>query len=101
MNILQGLKSDNTYCVTLNYTDKIDEDKIIKVIDYHHPVFTSESMTAQNNHRLINGSNRTYYCGAYWRNGFHEDGVISAITSLSHFNQDINNEEQLSLRWAS
>jgi predicted NAD/FAD-binding protein len=101
MNILQGLETDNTYCVTLNYTDQIDEDKIIKVIDYHHPIFTDESIEAQKNHRLINGTSRTYYCGAYWRNGFHEDGVVSAQTAISHFNQDISNEEQLSLRWAS
>lgn len=101
MNILQGLKSDKTYCVTLNYADQIDENKILKVIEYHHPVFTSDSVAAQQNHRLINGTNRTYYCGAYWRNGFHEDGVVSAITALSHFNQDISNEEELSLRWAS
>jgi len=101
MNILQNLRSDKTYCVTLNYTDQIDENKIIKAIDYHHPVFNSNSLDAQNNHRLINGTSRTYYCGAYWRNGFHEDGVISAQKAVSHFNQDISNEDQLSLRWAS
>ena len=101
MNILQGLKTDNTYCVTLNYTDQIDKKKIIKTIDYHHPIFTPESIIAQENHRLINGTNRTYYCGAYWRNGFHEDGVVSAINALSHFKQDISHEEKLSLRWAS
>ena len=101
MNILQGLSSDNTYCVTLNYTDKIDNDKILKTIVYHHPIFTPDSIIAQQNHRLINGTSRTYYCGAYWRNGFHEDGVVSAIKALSHFKQDISHEEKLSLRWAS
>ena len=101
MNILQGLKTDNTYCVTLNYTDQIDEGKILKTIEYHHPVFTPKGIIAQDEHRLINGTGRTYYCGAYWRNGFHEDGVVSALTALSHFKQDISNEEKLSLRWAS
>jgi predicted NAD/FAD-binding protein len=101
MNILQGLSSDNTYCVTLNYTDQIDKDKILKTIVYHHPIFTPESIIAQQNHRLINGTSRTYYCGAYWRNGFHEDGVVSTVNALSHFKQDISNEEKLSLRWAS
>ncbi len=101
MNILQGLKTDTTYCVTLNYTDKIDKKKIIKTINYDHPIFTAESIIAQENHRLINGTSRTYYCGAYWRNGFHEDGVVSAINALSHFKQDISHEEKLSLRWAS
>ena len=101
MNILQGLQTDNTYCVTLNYTDQIDEGKILKTIEYHHPVFTPEGIIAQDEHRLINGTGRTYYCGAYWRNGFHEDGVVSALTALSHFKQDISNEQKLSLRWAS
>ena len=101
MNILQGLDSGSTYCVTLNYTDQIDEGKILKTIEYHHPVFTPESIIAQNNHRLINGTSRTYYCGAYWRNGFHEDGVVSALNALSHFKQDISHAQKLSLRWAS
>ena len=101
MNILQGLDSDSTYCVTLNYTDQIDEGKILKTIEYHHPVFTPESIIAQDNHRLINGTGRTYYCGAYWRNGFHEDGVVSALNALSHFKQDISHAQKLSLRWAS
>ena len=101
MNILQGLKTDNTYCVTLNYTDQIDERKILKTIQYDHPIFTAKSIIAQENHRLINGTSRTYYCGAYWRNGFHEDGVVSALNAISHFKQDISNEEKLSLRWAS
>lgn len=101
MNILQGLDSDSTYCVTLNYTDQIDEGKILKTIEYHHPVFTPESIIAQNNHRLINGTGRTYFCGAYWRNGFHEDGVVSALNAISHFKQDISHAQKLSLRWAS
>ena len=101
MNILQGLDSDSTYCVTLNYTDQIDEGKILKTIEYHHPVFTAESIIAQDNHRLINGTGRTYYCGAYWRNGFHEDGVVSALNALSHFKQDNSHAQKLSLRWAS
>jgi len=101
MNILQGLKTDTTYCVTLNYSDKIDTDKILKTIEYHHPIFTPKSIVAQDNHRLINGTSRTYYCGAYWRNGFHEDGVVSALNALSHFKQDISNEEKLPLRRAS
>jgi len=101
MNILQGIQSNSTYCVTLNYSDQIEQSKILKTIEYHHPTFTPESIIAQNNHRLINGTGRTYYCGAYWRNGFHEDGVVSAINALSHFKQDISNEQKLSLRWAS
>lgn len=101
MNILQGLNAKETYCVTLNYSDHIDEDKIIKKVNYHHPVFTPEGIEAQARHRDINGTLRTYYCGAYWRNGFHEDGVVSALTAIDHINQDMHNDEQLHLRRAS
>lgn len=101
MNILQGLNAADTYCVTLNYSNHIDENKIIKTVNYHHPVFTPEGIQAQNRHRDINGTQRTYYCGAYWRNGFHEDGVVSALNAIQHFNQDRENDEQLHLRRAS
>ena len=100
MNILQNLQTDKTYCVTLNYSENINPQKIIKKISYDHPIFTPEGINAQKNHRLINGTSRTYYCGAYWRNGFHEDGVVSALTALEHFKQDYQNE-QLHLRRAS
>ena len=100
MNILQNLQTDKTYCVTLNYSENINPQKIIKKISYDHPIFTPEGISAQKNHRLINGTSRTYYCGAYWRNGFHEDGVVSALTALDHFKQDYQNE-QLHLRRAT
>jgi predicted NAD/FAD-binding protein len=85
MNILQGLKSLHTYCVTLNDFGRIQPNKIIKKITYHHPVFTQASIAAQRRHKEINGINRTYYCGAYWGNGFHEDGVVSALSALEVF----------------
>ena len=53
--------------------------KIIKEVVYHHPLFTTDTIKAQSNKNLINGKLNTYYCGAYWANGFHEDGVNSAI----------------------
>ncbi len=79
MNILQNLDAPVTFCVTLNRADAIDPQKIIKRMVYHHPLFTPEGVRAQARHDEINGPRRTYYCGAYWRNGFHEDGVISAM----------------------
>jgi len=88
MNILQGLDASEQYCVTLNNTDAIDPEKIIRVIQYGHPIFTGRAVTAQGRHRAINGDRRTYYCGAYWRYGFHEDGVVSAIDALNHFYED-------------
>ena len=89
MNILQGLNAPQQFCVTLNHTHAIDPEKILRVIQYSHPVFTQKAVAAQQRHREINGARRTYYCGAYWRYGFHEDGVISALAAVEHFMQDI------------
>lgn len=79
MNILQGIDSLDTFCVTLNATNAIDAKKIIGRYRYAHPVFTLDAMAAQKSWELINGRHKTWYCGAYWFNGFHEDGVSSAI----------------------
>lgn len=79
MNILQGLKCDDTFVVTLNDKDAIDPTKILGEYNYSHPVFTLEGMAAQARWQEINGVNRTWFCGAYWRNGFHEDGCSSGI----------------------
>ncbi len=87
MNILQTLKSRHTFCVTLNRTAHIAPRKIIKRITYHHPLYTSAGVAAQARQSEINGVNRSYFCGAYWRFGFHEDGVVSALNALKHFEQ--------------
>jgi predicted NAD/FAD-binding protein len=77
MNILQGIQSDTTYCVTLNATQAIDESKIIRQFSYSHPVFSLDSVVAAGKIETINGSNNTWFAGAYLGNGFHEDGVVS------------------------
>ena len=87
MNILQSLESPEPFLVTLNYINKIDPAKIIKTLQYTHPVFTPAGIAAQSRHAEISGVNHTGYAGAYWRNGFHEDGVVSALAALEHFNQ--------------
>ena len=78
MNILQNIESDTTFCVSVNTNHLIDPEKIHGKYQYAHPVFNQASVTAQANWSLISGVNHTHYCGAYWRNGFHEDGVVSA-----------------------
>ncbi len=95
MNILQSLAAPVQFCVTLNYTAAIDPGKIIQTFNYTHPVFTEKAVAAQQRHREINGARRTYFCGAYWRYGFHEDGVVSAIAALDHFNADGAGSESL------
>jgi len=99
MNILQGLGASDQFCVTLNNDSAIDQSRIIKRITYHHPVFTPTGMAAQQRQHEINGQNRTYFCGAYWRYGFHEDGVVSALNAINHFNE--HRYAQLHLRRAS
>ena len=79
MNILQSIESEDTFCVTLNKTDAIDPEKIIGTYHYAHPVFSVAGIEAQQQWESINGVNRTWFCGAYWANGFHEDGVTSAL----------------------
>ncbi len=79
MNILQHLDSDTTYLVTLNQTDMIEQSKILGRFQYAHPTFTLEGIQAQSRWSEINGVNRTWFCGAYWRNGFHEDGCWSGV----------------------
>jgi predicted NAD/FAD-binding protein len=78
MNILQTLGSPETFCVTLNRTGAVAPDRVVRRFSYHHPVFTTAGVRAQARHQEISGCNRTHYCGAYWGNGFHEDGVASA-----------------------
>jgi predicted NAD/FAD-binding protein len=77
MNILQGLDAPETVCVTLNCTDSINPTKILARLRYDHPVFSLASMRAQDRWQEINDGS-TWYCGAYWGSGFHEDGVNSA-----------------------
>jgi uncharacterized protein len=88
MNMLQNLDAPETLLVTLNRNDVIDPSRIILRTTYHHPVFTPESVAAQARQREINGHHGTYYCGAWWRNGFHEDGVVSAMDAVAHFEAD-------------
>jgi len=77
MNILQGIKSDSTFCVTLNATESISPAKIIDRFNYSHPVFSLDSVQATSRIEQLNGTNNTWFAGAYLGNGFHEDGVVS------------------------
>jgi predicted NAD/FAD-binding protein len=79
MNILQRLRARHTFCVTLNDESRIDPVKVLRRFEYHHPVFTTQRAAAQARHGELLNVNRTSFCGAYWRNGFHEDGVVSAL----------------------
>ncbi|MDH3722559.1 MAG: FAD-dependent oxidoreductase [Desulfobacteraceae bacterium] len=90
MNILQSLGATEEFCVTLNMPEKIHPDRIIQSIIYHHPVYDPNSLSARRKQDEINGKNRTYFCGAYWGYGFHEDGVNSALSVCKHFGKTLS-----------
>ena len=79
MNLLQGLCSKQVFCVTLNGEDEIAPDRVLRRIEYQHPIYTTRRKAAQRRHEELLDANRTSFCGAYWGNGFHEDGVVSAL----------------------
>ena len=91
MNILQNIDCPQAILVTLNHTNNINPAKIIKRLQYTHPVYTLAGAAAQAKHAEISGHNRTGFAGAYWLNGFHEDGVKSALSALQHFGQFAKN----------
>jgi predicted NAD/FAD-binding protein len=85
MNILQGIQSEDTFCVTLNQKEAINPDDILREFTYQHPIFSSESIKAQKQRPLICGIRHTHFAGAYWHNGFHEDGVRSGVEVAKRF----------------
>lgn len=78
MNLLQRIRSRHTFCVTLGDESHIAAHRILGRFEYHHPIFTAQRAAAQARHAELLNQRRTSFCGAYWRNGFHEDGVASA-----------------------
>ena len=88
MNILQSLDSSETFCVTLNNSSRINPDKVIRSFNYWHPIFDARRKTMQQRHSELIGPNRTSFCGAYWGNGFHEDGVVSGLAVAGGLQKD-------------
>ena len=85
MNRLQSLSAEREFCVTLNQTARIDPERVIKRIEFAHPVYTPAGIEAQSRVGEISGARRTHFCGAYWGSGFHEDGVNSALRVAATF----------------
>ena len=79
MNLLQGITAPVTFCITLNHSEAIAKDKILGVYHYAHPVYNDTTLAAQAKRNSISGQNNTFFAGAYWYNGFHEDGAKSAV----------------------
>jgi predicted NAD/FAD-binding protein len=79
MNRLQRLDAERELCVTLNRSQAIDPDKVIRTVRFAHPVYTDAALDTQRRHHEISGRERTHFCGAWWGCGFHEDGVKSGL----------------------
>lgn len=95
MNRLQNFSAcPEHFCVTLNKSADIDPAKIIRSFQYAHPVFTLAGNAAQQRHHEINNQRHSHYCGAYWFNGFHEDGVNSALRVCESFGINLHNHQQ-------
>jgi predicted NAD/FAD-binding protein len=89
MNILQGIQSATTFCVSLNQTEAIDPGKIIQSFRYAHPQYNQAGLAAQSRWQELQGVQNSYYCGAYWANGFHEDGVVSGLRVAAAFGEQL------------
>ena len=83
LNALQSLATDTPVLVTLNRDDVIDPGTVVASFDYAHPVVDAAAVAARTRHRELNGRRRTWFAGAYWGSGFHEDGVVSALAACS------------------
>jgi predicted NAD/FAD-binding protein len=79
MNLLQGLDAPEPLVVTLNRGDAIDPAKVLRRLRYDHPVYTHAAVAAQRRKAEIQGRRYTWFAGAYWGWGFHEDGMRSAV----------------------
>lgn len=88
MNLLQSLETDTPVIVSLNMAERVNPDLVWKQLTYHHPVYTQATINAQQNKELIQGLNRSYFSGAYWGWGFHEDGARSGLEAAEQLLKD-------------
>ena len=79
LNQLQRLTTRHQVCVSLNSDDEVEPDRVLARMRYAHPVYDAAVFAAQRRRAEVCGVDRTWYCGAYWGYGFHEDGVVSAL----------------------
>lgn len=93
MNMLQHLKCSKTLNVTLNADDLIDPATILGRYRYSHPIFTVDRKAAQSRHAEVIRARRTSFCGAYWGNGFHEDGVVSGLKVAQAFSDSATQQD--------
>jgi predicted NAD/FAD-binding protein len=83
MNVLMALPAPVRFLVTMNRSDDVDPASVLRSFAYEHPVYTPRAVAAQRRHTEISGANRTFYAGAYWGAGFHEDGLVSGYRAAT------------------
>jgi predicted NAD/FAD-binding protein len=93
MNILQSLSAPVQFLLTLNRSGDVDPSKVLGSYVYDHPVYTSAAVAAQKRRPEISGQRRTYFCGAYWSYGFHEDGVKSGLAAVEQLQRNQTHEQ--------
>ncbi|MCR9201263.1 MAG: FAD-dependent oxidoreductase [Planctomycetaceae bacterium] len=96
MNILQHVDCPETICVSLNDVDQINPARVIGRYRYEHPIFSVRRHQVQQSHGDVIRRHRTSFCGAYWGNGFHEDGVTSALAVCRRYGAQDVLDQQLS-----
>ena len=79
MNLLQVLKTKQNYFVTLNPSHEVDPEKVIETRQFEHPLFNAAAIAAQSHLGALQGQNNSWFCGAYFGSGFHEDGLQSGL----------------------
>ncbi len=84
MNRLQGVSDKKNYFVSINPHDDLNEKKILLELDYEHPLFDVPAIKAQAELQTLNESGPVYFCGSYFRYGFHEDAFASAVALCGH-----------------
>lgn len=89
MNMLQGLRTQNTWCVSLNPGDTVNPTLVDRTFVYHHPSFVPGRSSAQAEHDRLIRRQGISYCGAYWGYGFHEDGARSALRVANAFEVEL------------
>ena len=85
LNLLQNLNTDKNYFLTLNPIQSIEPEKVIKKVIFTHPYFNLKNTNLQKDLKLLQGKNRTWFCGSYFGYGFHEDGLKSALEVVKLF----------------
>ncbi|GAA4359241.1 NAD(P)/FAD-dependent oxidoreductase [Kangiella marina] len=88
MNLLQSLPTKQPVVVSLNMNELVDKSKVWKYLEYDHPIYTIETISAQKERSKLQGQKSTYYCGAYWGWGFHEDGARSGLEAAQQLLSD-------------